>query len=130
MYDDLPTSNDKARSTAAETWQFIADDLDFAATNLPKEWDAANKGRVTKGAAYALKSRAMLYAERWQDAYDAADEVEKLQLYDLMDNYADAWKGNNKEAILEFDYNKDSGPNTYLRPVLRPSMLTATTLVH
>ncbi len=44
-----------------ETWQFIADDLDFAATNLPKEWDAANKGRVTKGAAYALKSRAMLY---------------------------------------------------------------------
>ena len=28
-----------------------------------------------------------------------------------MDNYADAWKGNNKEAILEFDYNKDSGPN-------------------
>lgn len=73
--------------------------------------DAANKGRVTKGAAYALKSRAMLYAERWQDAYDAADEVEKLQLYDLVDNYADAWKGNNKEAILEFDYNKDSGPN-------------------
>ena len=66
LYDDLPTSNDKARSTAAETWQFIADDLDFAATNLPKEWDAANKGRVTKGAAYALKSRAMLYAERWQ----------------------------------------------------------------
>ena len=111
LYDDLPTSNDKARSTAAETWQFIADDLDFAATNLPKEWDAANKGRVTKGAAYALKSRAMLYAERWQDAYDAADEVEKLQLYDLVDNYADAWKGNNKEAILEFDYNKDSGPN-------------------
>ena len=111
QYDDLPTSNDKARSTAAETWQFIADDLDFAATNLPKEWDAANKGRVTKGAAYALKSRAMLYAERWQDAYDAADEVEKLQLYDLVDNYADAWKGNNKEAILEFDYNKDSGPN-------------------
>ena len=66
---------------------------------------------MTKGAAYALKSRAMLYAERWTAAYDAADEVEKLQLYDLVDNYADAWKGNNKEAILEFDYNKDSGPN-------------------
>ena len=32
-------------------------------------------------------------------------------MYDLVDNYADAWKGNNKEAILEFDYNKDSGPN-------------------
>ena len=81
MYDDLPVSTNKARSSAEETWQFIADDLDFAANNLPKEWDAANKGRITKGAAYALKSRAMLYAKRWQDAYDAANNVIALKLY-------------------------------------------------
>ena len=111
LYDKLPTSNDKERSSANDTWNFIADDLDFAAQNLPKEWGAQEKGRVTKGAAYALKSRAMLYAERWKDAYDAAEEVEKLELYDLVEGYANAWKGNNKEAILEFDYNKDSGPN-------------------
>lgn len=112
LYDALPTSNDKALSTAEATWQFIADDLDFAAAHLPKEWAAANaKGRVTKGAAFALKSRVMLYAERWQDAYVAADSVEKLNLYDLVPQYADAWKGNNKEAILEFDYNKNTGPN-------------------
>lgn len=110
LYDALPESNDKARSSAAETWQFIADDLDFAAKKLPKEWDAANKNRVTKGAAYALKSRAMLYAERWQDAYDAADEVEKLELYDLVAGYKNAWKGNNKESILEFAYNAKNGP--------------------
>lgn len=111
LYDNIPESNDKARSTAAETWQFIADDLDYAAAKLPKGWDATNKGRVTKGAAYALKSRAMLYAERWLDAYNAADEVEKLELYDLVDNYADAWKGNNVESILEFDYNQATGPS-------------------
>ena len=46
LYDDLPVSTNKARSSAEETWQFIADDLDFAANNLPKEWDAANKGRM------------------------------------------------------------------------------------
>ena len=48
LYDALPTSNDKALSTAEATWQFITDDLDFAAAHLPKEWAAANaKGRVT-----------------------------------------------------------------------------------
>ncbi len=111
IYKDLPSSNEKEISTAEETWKFIAEDLDFAAANLPAEWAAVNKGRITKGAAYAFKSRAMLYAEKWQEAYDAASEVEKLNLYDLVANYADAWKGHNKEAIIEFDYNKDSGPN-------------------
>lgn len=112
LYKDLNMTNDKARSTAAETWELIAEDLDFAAEKLPKEWNASNKGRITKGAAYALKSRAMLYAERWQDAYDAANAVIALQLYGLTDNYSDSWKGNNQEAILEFDFTKN-GPNHY-----------------
>ena len=111
LYTDLDMTNNKARSSAADTWQLIADDLDFASTYLPKTWNAANKNRVTKGAAYALKSRAMLYAERWQDAYNAANEVLNLKLYDLVDNYAQAWKGNNVESILEFDYDQDTGPN-------------------
>ena len=111
LYTDLDMTNNKARSSAADTWQLIADDLDFASTYLPKAWNAANKNRVTKGAAYALKSRAMLYAERWQDAYNAANEVIKLKLYDLVDDYAQAWKGNNIESILEFDYDQDTGPN-------------------
>lgn len=106
----IDMSNDEACSSAEDTWQFIADDLDFAAQNLPKKWDAANQGRVTKGAAFAFKSRAMLYAERWQDAYNAADSVISLKLYGLTDSYKDSWKGNNKEAILEFDFTL-TGPN-------------------
>ena len=112
LYDELNMTKDKARSTAAETWDLIATDLDYAAEKLPKEWNAENKGRLTKGAVYAFKSRAMLYAERWQEAYDAANAVIALNLYGLMDNYSDSWKGNNKEAILEFDYTKN-GPNHY-----------------
>lgn len=110
LYTDLDMQNDKARSNAADTWELIAQDLDYAATYLPAEWSAANKGRITKGAAYAMKSRAMLYAERWQDAYDAANNVIALNLYDLKDDYAQAWKGNNEESILEFDF-ASGGPN-------------------
>jgi len=110
LYTDLNVKNDKARSTAEETWSLIADDLDYAAKYLPATWNAANKNRISKGAAFALKSRAMLYAERWQDAYNAADSVIKLNLYGLVDDYGQAWKGNNKESILEFNYTQ-TGPN-------------------
>lgn len=110
LYTDLNVTNNKACSSAEDTWNLIAADLDFAATNLPEEWSSDNQGRVTKGAAYAMKSRVMLYAGRWQDAYDAANKVIALNKYGLVDNYADAWKGNNKESILKFDYTK-IGPN-------------------
>lgn len=111
LYDDLPNVDGKARSSVDETWDFIAKDLDFAALHLPVTWNTINKSRVTKGAAYALKSRAMLYAERWQDAYDASDNIIKLNIYGLMNNYSDSWKGNNREAILEFEYDSQNGPN-------------------
>lgn len=110
LYTDMNLEKDKNRSSASDTWDLIEQDLDFAASVLPGEWDAANYGRVTKGAVYAFKSRAMLYAERWQSAKDAADEVFKLNKYELAGNYEDSWKGGNKESILEYNYLV-TGPN-------------------
>ncbi|WP_072317441.1 RagB/SusD family nutrient uptake outer membrane protein [Sinomicrobium oceani] len=106
LYTDMNLQKDKPLSTAAETWDLIADDLDFAASVLPEAgaWPASETGRVTKGAAWALKSRAMLYAERWQEAKDAADEVINSPHYALTDNYEDSWKGGNSESILEYNY--------------------------
>lgn len=99
-------------STETEGWNLIESDLKYAGLNLPKEWSASDYGRVTKGAAYAFLSRAMLYAERWDVAKVAADSVSKLNMYELAENYADAFKtgsnGGNKEAILEYDYNLNS----------------------
>jgi hypothetical protein len=110
LYSDMNLVKDKDRSSAEDTWTLIEEDLDFAASVLPKEWDAANYGRVTKGAVYAFKSRAMLYAERWQSAKDAADAVFALNKYSLTANYEDAWKGGNSESILEYNYLR-TGPN-------------------
>jgi hypothetical protein len=51
------------RTPRAEVIQAIYDDLDFAAIWLPKRADlpAAQYGRVTRSAAWALKARAALY---------------------------------------------------------------------
>ena len=121
LFDALPDGPNRARSTAEQVWDFIEADLDFCAENLPDEWNAANKGRVTKYAALAFKSRAMLYAKRWQKAYDAANEVIKSGRYSLVAEYAEAWKGNNSEAILEFDYNRNLGPYTQFDANYAPS---------
>lgn len=105
-------------STESQGWDMVQADFDFAAQNLPATWSGADIGRVTKGAAYAMQSRAMLYANRWQAAKDAADAVFALNVYELMPgntvaNYQKAFtsatKGN-KESILEFNYMQTGGP--------------------
>jgi hypothetical protein len=51
-----------ARSTFAETIKFIVDECDEAVQYLPNQYDKNNRGRITKGAALALKARTLLYA--------------------------------------------------------------------
>ena len=71
------------RTSTEETYQFMQQDLEYAAKYLPTRWDeeANNWGRITSGAALALAGYiANYYAsplfnrtndrQRWQQAYD------------------------------------------------------------
>lgn len=131
LYKELPELGEKnhARCTPDECWDFIAEDLDFAAKYLPAKWNngttnpwgtETHTGRITKGAAYGLLARAMLYAERWKAASDAALEVKKLG-YKLYKNPSRGDKGygelftnrrssviSNQESIIEFGYSYDN----------------------
>lgn len=107
-------TKDKALSTEEEGWDFVEADLDFAAANLPDK--ASANGRLNKGMAYAFLSRAMLYAERWQAAKDAAEAVEGMG-YSLMTNYADAnntsISAGNTEAILQYEFDLTTGGHQF-----------------
>lgn len=72
---DGPEQNDKARSSEAESWQQVFDDLKYAGKYLPASW--GGNGRVTKAAAFGLLSRAALYAGDWQLVTEAADSCVK-----------------------------------------------------
>lgn len=62
-----------AINSEKDCWDFIETDFEFAAAHLPSSWPInTGDGRVTKWAALAMNARAMLYAERWQKAADAA----------------------------------------------------------
>ncbi len=102
-------TKDKALSTEEEGWEFIYQDLLYAAQNLPDR--TASKGRADKGMAWAFMTRAMLYAERYDDVVKAADEVAALG-YELEANYQDAIMkttyAGNKEAILQWHFDRSA----------------------
>ena len=111
-YIDGPNEAHKARSSESDCYNFITQEFDFAAQNLPREWDKDNLGRMTRGGVLGYKSRVMLYAERWQDAIDAAEEVIKEEgvLYQLEPNYDDIFKTkDSKEGVLSYRFGGSLG---------------------
>lgn len=110
IYDKLPDGPNAPLSTKEELWDFIEQDLDYAIEKLPSKWDDVNAGRIDKIMATAFKCRVMMYAERWQKAYDAAVEVENSKRFSLVSNYANATKGSNSEAIIQFKYDAMQRP--------------------
>lgn len=91
---------DLPRSSYDSTLAFILKDLDAASALLPTDWAIPSKdyGRATKGAALALKARALLHAAsplnnpgnnlaKWKTAANAAKAVMDMNMYRLMPSY-------------------------------------------
>lgn len=73
------------RTPKDEVYAKVMEDFDIAIADLPVQWDDANSGRITKGAAMAMKARAALYYNNWQTAMDEAKKVMDLGQYELYD---------------------------------------------
>lgn len=111
-YIDGPNEAFKARSTESECYDFITKELDFAANNLPREWDKASLGRLNRGGVMGYKSRVMLYAGRWEEAVAAAEEVikEEGSLYQLESDYDKIFKTkDSKEGVLTYRFGGTLG---------------------
>ena len=112
LFEKTTQQKDNPRSSEEECWDFIERDLDYAINTLPIVRNNNDYGRLTKGAALAFKSRAMLFAKRWAKAKEAAEAVINLTdngalVYELNSNYKDAFKtyrNGNKESVLEASY--------------------------
>lgn len=113
LTDDLAVK----RNTVDECYQFIIKECEEAAALLPEKGKTAS-GRATKGAAMALKTRALLFyasqlynttndKTRWEAAAKAAQDVIDLKAYSL---YTDVRRimldKSNQEVIFEVQYSK------------------------
>jgi starch-binding outer membrane protein, SusD/RagB family len=89
----------------------VIKDLNEAIVDLPVEWSEIDKGRITKGAAYALLGKTYMQMHEWQKAKDAfywLVEGEGKQYYGLMANYFDNfthYKENNVESVFEIQFS-------------------------
>lgn len=140
--DDLNPSGDipapaAARMNRNEILKKMVSDLDIAANDLPEDFSGADEGRVTKGAALALKARILLTQASWAkylgestdvsfaDAAKAAKAVIDLGVYDLNTPYDKAFTyegiGNSgvifdlQESLIENQTNyttQNVGPNS------------------
>ena len=112
------------RSTVGEVYSLIISDLQFAASNLPQSYDAADQGRATSFAAKGLLAR--VYLARSGPAlhpdgpglatneYDLAlaqlNDIINSSQFSLLPNYADVFDYNNESnAEIVWDFNYISG---------------------
>jgi hypothetical protein len=111
------------RSTRAEIFAQIQSDCDQAAQLLPESHAAANVGRATKGAAYALAAKAYLYEKKWTEVLTYVDKVKALGVYDLVADYQDNFtdgKQNNSESVWEVQHaNLELGVGNFLNQWLK-----------
>ncbi|MBU3011289.1 RagB/SusD family nutrient uptake outer membrane protein [Polaribacter vadi] len=100
------------RESYESNYADMLEDLNFAIELLPKEWEGANLGRVTKGTAMALKSRLTLFAasplvntssssESWSNAAIAASDLIEFANSNGLYTLADA----STAANLEVDHD-------------------------
>jgi tetratricopeptide (TPR) repeat protein len=91
-----------------EIYEQAISDYTEALKNLPDSWDAANLGRATKGAAYALRAKAYMQMHRWSEAKSDLDVIVNSGRYDLVPNYLDNFTAdneNNKESVFEIQFS-------------------------
>ncbi len=100
-----------SRASYENCVDFVVSEFSKAASMLPETWSGANFGRVTKGAALAMKSRILLYAasplwnttndiSKWQDAADACEEVFNLNKYELDNDYKGLFLNSKSPEII------------------------------
>lgn len=115
---DTVAENNKERSSWDESWQFIIDDLTYAAENLPDTWSGTK--RFTKAAAYAFLTRVGLYAERWDVVISAAEKCREAGCV-LADDYASLFTdSSNPEHLFAVDFQSKKithRGDVFFRPV-------------
>ncbi|WP_394700408.1 RagB/SusD family nutrient uptake outer membrane protein [uncultured Bacteroides sp.] len=98
------------RQPLKDVWEYIINDFQTAANNLPEHWD--DPKRATSGAAWAMLGKAYMYAPEetgYRDFSKAKDCFDKMiNRYQLVPKFEDLYaydKPNSVESIFELQFN-------------------------
>lgn len=108
-------NTDLTRTGFDEVVDFIVTEIDAVKNDLQSDWasyDVTQAGRITQGAALAIKARTLLYAAsplnnssndltKWEKAATAAKELMELNQYYLADDYQQLFVADNTAKSRE-----------------------------
>lgn len=120
LYGDVPLvttnittseANSISRTSKDSVINFVLDELDTAAVNLPDSYSGSDVGRITSGAAWALKARVELFNQKYEDCKVSCQHV--MGKYSLFPSYAGLFRiqnEHNSEIILDVEYKENDSP--------------------
>ncbi len=93
--------NGRTRATSAQVYAQIESDLNRAITSLPEksQYNAADLGRATKGAAKALLAKVSMYEKKWSVVQQLTDEIIASGQYSLLPNYGELWRESSENGV-------------------------------
>jgi hypothetical protein len=108
----LSDSKTLVRKPQAEVLAFVRSELDAVAEILPakEKYADTDKGRITSGAAIALKARTYLYSNDWANVASTCEKLinsDTYGKYSLFSSYEGLFlpaNENNSEVILDLQY--------------------------
>lgn len=108
----LEQASTLSRTPKAEVLQFIIDELDEVSEILPtnSQYSEEERGKITAGAAIALKARVYLYEGRWEEVIAECEKLingSSYGSYDLFPSYDGLFLPKNEynsEDILSLQY--------------------------
>lgn len=116
LFRDIPlvtmpiaiSESDVPKSPKTEILTYVLEKINNAIEELPLTWPTNEAGRVTKGAALALKTRALLYNQKWTEAASSAKQLMDLNIYELhpefREIFIEAFNNKTKEVILAYQH--------------------------
>lgn len=111
-----PNDAKKPKSSVAEIYALIDEDLNYAIANLPDNWlnSAGNNlypGRLVRYTAMALSAKTKLYRQDWAGALGLCQAIISSGKYSLLNNYATNFQvagENSSESLFEVQAANDA----------------------
>lgn len=106
------------RTPKTDVFAQVAADCELASLHLPVSYAGSDVGRVTKGAALALATKAYLYLEDYNSVLSRISDIRNLGVYALQEDYRNNFYDstqNNSESVWEIQHaNLELGVGNHL----------------
>jgi len=103
-------ANNVSRASKEEVVNFVLNELNKAIPDLPVTRPSAEKGRIEKGAALAMKGRVLMDKEQWSEAAETYKTIIGLDRYEIDPRFKKLFEDegdNSDEIIWAFQHIED-----------------------